>query len=165
MSSKFLERRVHKKRLLTMGTQNRIQSEIIINLPSKPHPLKSPVNSPEASFTSSTVNFTNPVTLDFETPNFLSENTAMPNSRIDIPLFTGCSLSKELAAWAVSGHVSQQNFTKLLSILKKPRDISEFQSLPNDCRSLLKTVRRNSLGVSEFGSYYHFGLSESILFI
>lgn len=76
------------------------------------------------------------------------------------------SLSRNLAHWAVSSHISQTKLTELLRILKKPWLISEFKNLPLDSRSLLKT--KPILNIVEFeegGKYYHFGLETSVSYI
>lgn len=73
-------------------------------------------------------------------------------------------LQTELANWAVSNHVSQCSFNKLLRVLKKPRKESEYEKLPFDCRVLLKTEKADDVThITSKGSYYHFGILEGVL--
>ncbi|KAJ8926610.1 hypothetical protein NQ314_021007 [Rhamnusium bicolor] len=72
------------------------------------------------------------------------------------------TLRDELASWAVLGNISHSNLNKLLEILRQDRNIFEFKNLPADCRTLLKTEKRNYIIATERGLYYHFGLVNMI---
>lgn len=76
----------------------------------------------------------------------------------------GGELCRDLTDWAISCNVPQTSFTKLLKILRKPHSFNEFQQLPADCRSLLKTEKNSDIIKTNTGLYYHFGLQEGILF-
>lgn len=75
-------------------------------------------------------------------------------------------LTQDLANWAVSNHISQNTLTELLCILKKSRGIREFEELPLDSRTLLKTkpiINNNIVKYDDGSAFYYFGLENNIL--
>lgn len=71
-------------------------------------------------------------------------------------------LSKCLATWAIEENIKLNSLNKLLTILKGNFDVSEFKKLPKDSRTLLNTP--NFINIKKFtgGSYYYFGIAETL---
>lgn len=72
------------------------------------------------------------------------------------------SLAHDLSDWGITGNISHGNFNKLLAILHKGYPLSDYEALPKDCRTLLRTEKSGTVLVTENGHYYHFGLLEGI---
>ncbi|EFN66844.1 hypothetical protein EAG_08548, partial [Camponotus floridanus] len=69
------------------------------------------------------------------------------------------NLQHNLAIWAVEHQITH---TALKALLQKLKKHSCFSRLSLDARSLLKTPRQQEIRTVVPGSYYHFGLSNSI---
>lgn len=72
---------------------------------------------------------------------------------------TDNNLQHDLAIWAIDHQITHTALEALLQRLKKH---SCFSTLSSDARSLLKTPRQQEIRTVIPGSYYHFGLSNSI---
>lgn len=72
---------------------------------------------------------------------------------------TESTVPHDLAVWAVEHQVTHTTLRALLKILKKHPC---FETLPLDARTLLQTPRQQVIRTVLPGSYYHFGLSNSL---
>lgn len=87
---------------------------------------------------------------------------------IEPPVLTDFPVKKptlfgKLSDWAVTNNINQNAVSKLLMILRDPCWNSfEFQLLPKDCRTLLKTPRSTNVMKLGSGSYCHFGLNNAL---
>lgn len=68
------------------------------------------------------------------------------------------SLSLDLSGWALKHNIPHVAVNDLLKVLQQPMH----NELPLDARTLLKTPKQNNVQVIEPGTYYHFGLENSI---
>lgn len=75
------------------------------------------------------------------------------------------TLANDLTNWAINGCISQTNFNKLLVILKQHSSSSEYEKLPSDCRTLLKTKMSGITKTTQNGKYHHFGISAGLYYI
>lgn len=69
------------------------------------------------------------------------------------------NFQRDLTIWAVEHQVTH---TALRALLQKLRKYPCFSNLPLDARSLLQTARQQIIRTIVPGSYYHFGLSDSL---
>jgi len=68
-------------------------------------------------------------------------------------------LLHNLAEWVLACKIPRTHVSKLLKVL---RQFPNLQFLPNDYRSLLKTVRRVEVKLVNPGFYFHFGISSGV---
>jgi len=106
--------------------------------------------------------------VQYENENRQSESDSQPSSLnvprdelSDLPFENEIesSFQDDLAVWAVEYQITHTALRALLLTLKKHSCFSTFSS---DARTLLKTPRQQDIRTVVSGSYYHFGLGESI---